>query len=61
MNVYPIGQRFKSRSKIQAEFVEYIYKGPTHNDHLIEAVSGISEDDCVVDVLWFDNREIKMI
>ncbi|GAH11158.1 unnamed protein product [marine sediment metagenome] len=62
MNIYPIGQRFQSCSKIQNQYVQYIYRGIQQNGrHLIEAVSGNSADDCEVDSNWFENRRIKLL
>ena len=55
-----IGQRFKSKSKVQTHPVEYIYHGQLPNgQYLIEAASGIEIDNCEVDVIWFDNRKIR--
>ena len=54
-----MNQIFKSKSKIQNDFVEYIYKGEiVRGEHLL-----ISTDDeiLVVDTKWFDNRTIKEI
>jgi hypothetical protein len=57
-----IGQIFKSRSKVQTDFVTYQYAGillPSGR-HLIKAMTGNAKDDCEVDSNWFENRTIIM-
>ena len=54
------GQIFKSKSKVQKDFVEYQYHGilPHNGRHMLRATNGETQDDCEVDSNWFDNRTI---
>jgi len=57
-----IGQKFTAKSKIDKKPVTFIYRGMLKNrDHAIEHVSGDPERNCEVDILWFENRKIKLI
>lgn len=59
--VMKIGQHFSSQSKIQDKPTKYVYLGIENGQHCIQAASGITDEDCRVDVEWFDNRKIKLI
>lgn len=54
------GDVFQSKSKVQTEFVTYIYEGQLENGrHFLRSTSGDPRDDCEVDSEWFANRQIK--